>query len=94
MSASAKDGRALISLTNLEADVAQTVEIDLRGGDFAIAQSRILTAARLQDHNTTEQPAAVAPQAFDGVDRNGQRLTVELPAHSFVTVELEVRTAD
>jgi alpha-N-arabinofuranosidase len=94
MSASAKDGRALISLTNLEADVAQTVEIDLRGGDFAIAQSRILTAARLQDHNTTERPAAVAPQAFDGVIRDGQRLTVELPAHSFVTVELQVRTAD
>ncbi len=90
MSASTKGGRALISLTNLDAEAAQTVEIDLRGASFDVFRSRILHAPHLQDHNSTEQPDAVSPQPFDGVTRSGDTLAVALPAHSFATVELVV----
>jgi alpha-N-arabinofuranosidase len=90
MTASTKGGTALISLTNLEAEDARSVEIDLRGGGFELGEARILTAPRLQEHNTSEQSDAVSPVGFDGVRRDGSRLLVELPAHSFVTIGLQV----
>ncbi len=90
LTASTKDGRALISLTNLEADAVQRVEVELRGASFEVAGARILNAPTLQHVNTTDQPQAVWPQTFTGLDCSGQLLTVELPAHSFVTVELDL----
>jgi alpha-L-arabinofuranosidase len=93
MSASIKDDRSLISLTNLEADAGQTVEIDLRGADFDVTQARVLNAPRLQDYNSFSQPAAVTPQTLDTVKRSDETLLVELPAHSFATVELQIGAA-
>ncbi|HEX8510800.1 MAG TPA: alpha-L-arabinofuranosidase C-terminal domain-containing protein, partial [Propionibacteriaceae bacterium] len=86
--ASTKNGQALISMTNLEADAAQTVELDLRGLEFEVQSARVLNAPRVQEHNTAARPDAVAPQPFDGLSRQGRRLTVELPAHAFVTLQL------
>ena len=89
MSASTKDGSALLSLTNLDAASARTVEVDLRGAAFDVGRARILTAAQLADHNTAEQPDRVTPQEFEEVKRSRETLTIEVPAHSFVTVELD-----
>jgi alpha-N-arabinofuranosidase len=86
ISASRKDGRLLVSLSNLDAERARDVEIDLRGGSVADVESLILTAGALQDHNTPETPQAVAPRAHEDVSVEGGRLRVHLPAHSFVTV--------
>ncbi|MEW9551913.1 alpha-N-arabinofuranosidase [Nonomuraea sp. NPDC050783] len=87
LSASRKDGRVLVSLSNLDADRPADVELDLRGGAVADVRARILTAAKLQDHNTPDRPDAVAPRAHDGVTATASGLRVHLPAHSFVTVE-------
>jgi alpha-L-arabinofuranosidase len=65
------------------------VEVDLRGAAFDVGRVRVLTAAQLADHNTAEQPDLVAPQDVEEVKRSGQTLTIQLPAQSFVTVELE-----
>ena len=89
MSASTKDGSALLSLTNLDAESERTVEVDLRGGAFEVGRARVLTADQLADHNTAERPGAVAPRDLDEVKQSGDTLTIQLPAHSFVTVELE-----
>ena len=89
MSASTKDGSALLSLTNLDAESARTVEVDLRGGAFEVGRARVLTAAQLADHNTAERPGLVAPQDLEEVKRSRDTLTIQVPAHSFVTVELE-----
>jgi len=88
MSASIKDGRSLISITNLDADTAQRVEIELRGADFKFDRSRVLTASRLQDLNSPAQPDSVSPRPLETVTRSGHTLAVEIPARSFVTVEL------
>jgi alpha-N-arabinofuranosidase len=93
VTASAKDGQGLISLTNLEANAAQHVEIDLRGGDFEVAQARILSSPQLTDRNTPERWDTVSPQTLDQVTCTGQSLLLELPPHSFVTVALDVGTA-
>jgi alpha-N-arabinofuranosidase len=86
MSASRRDGRLLISLSNLDAELATDVEMDLRGGAVTAVEAMILTAATLRDHNTPRAPSVVAPRAYDGVSLTGPRLRIRLPAHSFVTV--------
>ena len=89
MSASTKDGSALLSLTNLDTESERTVEVDLRGGAFQVGRARVLTAAQLADHNTTDRPSLVASENLDEIKRSGDTLTIQVPAHSFVTVELE-----
>jgi alpha-N-arabinofuranosidase len=86
VSASRKDGRLLVSLSNLDAAEAQDVDIDLRGGGLEGFEARILTADTLQTHNTPDALDAVAPREHDGVKLDGSKLRVHLPAHSFVTV--------
>ncbi|WP_229074403.1 alpha-N-arabinofuranosidase [Actinoplanes sp. DH11] len=86
MSASRKDGRLLVSLSNLDAEAPADVELDLRGGALETAEAVILTSAAVQDHNTAQSPSTVAPRPYDGVALHGGTLRVHLPAHSFVTV--------
>nr|WP_246315755.1 alpha-L-arabinofuranosidase C-terminal domain-containing protein [Kineococcus aurantiacus] len=87
-SVSSKDGTALVSLTNLDVDAPATVRLDLRGRDWQVSAARVLSAPTVQAHNTVEAPGTVAPAAFDGARRDGTSLVVDLPAHSFATVEL------
>jgi len=89
-SASTKDGAALISLSNLDADAATTVVLDLRGRSFSGYEVTLLTAETLQTHNTPEAPDAVAPVAHTGVREHERGLEVELPPHSYVTVSLQL----
>ncbi|WP_432499314.1 alpha-L-arabinofuranosidase C-terminal domain-containing protein, partial [Kineococcus gypseus] len=88
-SASTRDGRVLISLTNLDAEEPLAVELDLRGARLGTPTARVLTADAIGAHNTaTDTP--VAPRALDGVRLEGTTLHVTLPAHSFATVDLPV----
>ncbi|MEV0387493.1 alpha-L-arabinofuranosidase C-terminal domain-containing protein [Nonomuraea sp. NPDC050643] len=87
VSASRKDGRLLVSASNLDADQPADLELDLRGGAVADVHARLLTAGALQSHNTPDAPATVAPRAHDRVTTTATGLRVHLPAHSFVTVE-------
>ncbi|MBL7260178.1 hypothetical protein JKJ07_38350 [Actinoplanes sp. LDG1-01] len=86
MSASRRDGRLLLSLSNLDAAAPVEVRIDVRGGALESFEALILTSEALQDHNTPQSPSAVAPRLYEGVSVAGGALRVELPAHSFVTV--------
>jgi len=88
-SASAKDGRVHLTLTNVDPNQPRTVQASLRGGAFASVSGRILTADAMNAHNTFEQPNAVAPTAFDGARLDGDRLTITLPPKSIVVLELE-----
>lgn len=87
-SASTKNGRALVSLTNLDLEAAHPVTLDLRGHRVTGITGRILTAGAVNAHNTADQPDVVTPQAFDVPAVTDGALTVDLPAHSFVTLEL------
>ncbi len=90
VTASRKDGRALISLTNLHVEHAVDVTLDLRGAVLGTPSALVLTAASLQAHNSVGSPA-VRPEPFDGVRVDDGRLSVRVPAHAFVTVELPLR---
>ncbi len=87
-SASTKDGTALISLSNLDAEEARPVVLDLRGREFSGHTARILSAAAPQAHNTPDAPDAVAPQPFTGITAHPRGLELTIPPHSYVTVSL------
>jgi alpha-N-arabinofuranosidase len=89
-SASVKEDKVLLSLTNLDLESPAEVNLSLRGADWRLGGARLLTAKDVRSHNTVDDPAAVVPEAFDGMHRDGDTLTVELPAHSFVTVGLDL----
>jgi alpha-L-arabinofuranosidase len=94
ISASTRNGKALVSISNLALDTDTTFRLDLRGRGVTAAHARILTADKPQSHNTTTTPDAVAPTDFDVTLGSGAlgstELTAVLPPHSFVTVELDL----
>lgn len=90
ISASTKDGAALVSITNLETDGPATVVLDLRGREVVGHSARVLTAPSLQAHNTAEASEAVAPREHAGVRPHERGLVVDVPPHSYVTVRLEL----
>ena len=90
-SASVKGDTALVSLSNLDAETDRTLVLDLRGRDVVGHTARVLTAKALDAHNTPEQLDAVAPTDHAGVGPHPRGLEVDLPAHSYVTVALELR---
>ena len=83
--ASTKDGRVLVSLTNVDADGPVEVELDVRGGNVGTLVGTVLTADSVAAHNTASQ-TPVAPRPLDGVQVEGGRVRVTLPAHSFATL--------
>ncbi|TDD72725.1 alpha-N-arabinofuranosidase [Jiangella aurantiaca] len=89
-SASVKDNAALVSLANLDAESSRTVALDLRGHDIVARHARVLTAPCLNAHNTPAAPNAVAPADHHGIRPHSRGLEVDLPAHSYVTVSLEL----
>lgn len=89
MSASTKDGNALLSLTHMSTDEDCTVSIDLRGRGASVARARVLTGESTSDFNDADDPERVAPQPLD-VQMEGGALTVTLPPHSFATIELQL----
>lgn len=89
-SATRRDRSMLVSATNVDPAEPAQLELDVRGGEWQVGTARILTAPALADHNTASDPATVEPREFDGVQRRGETLVVDLPAHSFVTVSLDL----
>ncbi|MGO2718749.1 MAG: alpha-L-arabinofuranosidase C-terminal domain-containing protein, partial [Brachybacterium tyrofermentans] len=89
-SASTTGSTALISLSNLDHAQERTLVLDLRGRTVAGHTARVLTGASSAAHNTPEQPEAVAPAELTDVRDHERGLEITLPAHSFVTVELQL----
>lgn len=89
-SASRTADRMLISLTNLHADEAAEVELDLRGATPGEPVATVLTADALNAHNTPQNPDAVRPRPLPGVTVADGVLRVPLPPHAFVTVAVPV----
>jgi alpha-N-arabinofuranosidase len=89
VSASTKDGTALVSLSNFALDTDTTVRVDLRGRVATAARARILTADKPHAHNTGTAPQEVTPTDFTVALEAGV-LTAVLPPYSFATVELDL----
>ena len=83
-------GKVHITLVNCDLNNAQTVECDL--GNFAAKRvtGKVLTSAKIQDHNTFDKPNTVTVKDFSGARINGKTLSVQLPSKSVVQLELQL----
>jgi len=84
-----KAGLVHVSLVNIDPKNVKEISIELRGGKYSTVNGRILTSAKLQDHNTFDKPDAVKPVAFKQASLGSNVLKVTLPAHSVVVLELK-----
>ena len=62
-----EDGKVHISLVNIHATESQEVKVSVRGMDVNNISGRILTADKLQAHNTFEMPNTVQTKDFTGI---------------------------
>ncbi|SFC85347.1 alpha-N-arabinofuranosidase [Spirosoma endophyticum] len=83
-----KAGKVHISLVNIDANKPQEISVNLKGIKASGITGRILASAKMQDHNTFDNPNKIKPVPFTGAKLNGDNLTVTLPPVSVVVLEL------
>jgi alpha-N-arabinofuranosidase len=81
-------GRVHLSLCNVNPNQAAEVRCELRGMMPRAIQGRVLTAERMNDHNTFDAAERVRPAALEGAAIEGKHITLTLPAQSVVVLEL------
>jgi alpha-N-arabinofuranosidase len=84
-----KNGVTHISLVNIDSKNVQDVTIDIKGGKYAAVTGRMLSTAKLQDHNTFENPDKIKPSPFKGATLAAGKLNVKVPPFSVVVLELK-----
>ena len=82
-------GRIHLSLSNADPHTSHTVTCTLRGFAGGAVTGRVLTAAALDAHNTFSEPDRVRPTTFDGATLEADQLTIQMPAKSVVTLQIE-----
>ena len=88
-SASIKDGVVNISLSNANPNNDLKVELEITGQNLKSASGQIISAQNINDYNDFGQPEKVTLKEFKvSAPKNG-RLSVTIPAHSVVLVQLK-----
>ncbi len=82
-------GTIHISLVNIDYKTDHEVVIDLRGTDTKQIDGRILTSAKVQDHNTFDDPEKIKPKAFSNFKMKDNQIRVKIPAHSVVVLAVK-----
>lgn len=84
-----EDGRINLTLTNLHANDAQEVEIEVRGERInEVTAGRILTADEVSSINTFQDPENVVLQDFSDHELNENTLSITLPSKSVVMLKV------
>ncbi|MGS2761498.1 alpha-N-arabinofuranosidase [Sinomicrobium sp. M5D2P9] len=84
-----KNGVVHISLVNIDPSKPHTLSLNIDGVNTKGATGTILTSAKLQDHNTFDNPEKIAPKAFKDFSGKKGELEVKLPPFSVVALELK-----
>jgi len=88
--ASKKDGKVNISLSNLDATEEQVIEVDVEDGNLtSVLSASVLTAPDFNSYNSFDEPETVKPVEFSDFKIKKGVLTVTLPAHSVATLQLQ-----
>ncbi|MBN2263623.1 MAG: alpha-N-arabinofuranosidase [Prolixibacteraceae bacterium] len=88
-SASVKDGITSITLTNANPNKTVAVECDINGVDFKNVEGKIITAKNMTDYNDFGKEEKVKISNFDVNKPKNGKLSIEIPAHSVVLVQLK-----
>lgn len=84
-----EEGAIHISIVNIDATNTHEAVIQMPGLNGKTLSGRILTSARLQDHNTFENPDAIVPAAFNQFSNTGNSLKAVLPPFSVVVLKIK-----
>ncbi len=77
-----------LSMVNIDADRTESVLIDVRGAKVSTVRGTVLASARVQDHNTFDDPGRVQPATFNAFRAEGSTLRVEMPPCSVVVLDV------
>ncbi|GAF63160.1 alpha-N-arabinofuranosidase [Bacillus sp. TS-2] len=83
-----KNGQVHISLSNVDHLQTHSIEVDIRGLNLSEAAGQLLTADHIDSHNTFEEPEQVKLVEFTDMELQDQKLVVQLPSMSVVTIAL------
>ena len=83
------NGAVHISLVNLDPNNNITLRTALNGISWKTVSGQIITSAKFTDINTFEKKDAIKPAVFNGVNKEGNDLVVNLPKLSIVVLELK-----
>ena len=78
-------GRVHLSIVNLDPNRSAMVVASPLSGEVT---GRVLTAATMNAHNTFDNPNAVTPAPFDEVTRQGDSMSISVPAKAMVVLEI------
>ena len=81
-------GQTHISLVNVDPAKHHQVHIRWQGNSMNLISGRILQSAKIQDHNSFDDPEKIKPQTFSGASLKENVLNVELPPASVVVITL------
>lgn len=86
-----KDAAGLthISMVNIHKNKEEEVQIDLSGKRYTAVSGRILTSAKVDDHNTFDNPEAIKPVVYKAAMLKDGKLKVKLPPFSVVVLEIK-----
>jgi alpha-N-arabinofuranosidase len=86
----AKDaqGKLWLAITNLDANRATTIDVNIAGGTASAASGETLTAPHVDSVNTFDSPNTVAPKPVS-VKAQGGKLSLELPPKSVTVISVE-----
>jgi len=76
-------------MTNADPKNQQEVHLEICGVSSRSVTGKVITADRIQDHNTFENANKVKIQDFSGAVISHRNIRVTLPAKSLVTLEIE-----
>ncbi len=79
-------GMMHISLVNIDPDSTENVAVDLKAFEADKISGKILTAGKMNAHNTFENPNAVKPVRFADFKLKDNNLEVDMPPMSVVTL--------
>jgi len=83
-----KSGTIHVTMSNLDPNATRTVTVDIQGASATSATGRVISGDKMDAYNTFERPEVVKPVSFTGARVTNGQLTVTLPAHSVVVLEL------
>ncbi len=81
-------GEVHVSIVNTHAHDPVTLKCKLPGIDAQRVTGRVLTADKLDAHNTFDRPEAITPAEFNGASLNDGELEVRTPPRSVVVLKL------
>jgi alpha-N-arabinofuranosidase len=81
-------GNIHISMVNLDPHQRVDLSANLKGLNWTKVTGQILTSENLTDVNTFDQPHKLQLKPFNSAIKDGDKLVVDLPAKSVVTLEL------